>query len=207
MFLLSNSEKGLRKLSDEDVLHQYCRTRAPEYFAELFNRYVPIVFSICKSYLDHDEDRRDMVMRIFQKCLEKVDQQPVKKFSGWLSLLARNECIDYLRLQEKAPEKALPVKNWESPENGYYHRQESLIRELSVALGSLKPHQRRCIELYYFEEKSYKEISRTTGFSDKEVKSYLQNGKRRLRILIERKKMKDSRLPESGKPGILPQPK
>jgi len=51
----------------------------------------------------------------------------------------------------------------------------------------LNPEQQQCVTLFYLEKKSYREISDITGFTSLQVKSYIQNGKRNLRILIEKK--------------------
>jgi RNA polymerase sigma-70 factor (ECF subfamily) len=58
---------------------------------------------------------------------------------------------------------------------------EEQLEKLKDALVRLSEEQKKCIELFYFKEKSYKEVSDLTGFSINEVKSYLQNGKRNLK--------------------------
>ena len=58
---------------------------------------------------------------------------------------------------------------------------EEKLEQLQDALVRLSEEQKKCIELFYFKEKSYKEVSDLTGFSINEVKSYLQNGKRNLK--------------------------
>ena len=63
---------------------------------------------------------------------------------------------------------------------------------LEQALGQLPAEQRRCLELFYLEEKSYQEIVATTGLALNLVKSHLQNGRRMLkRSLHKELRMKD----------------
>ena len=60
----------------------------------------------------------------------------------------------------------------------------SVEKVIEEAILKLNQHQRTCINLFFFENKSYKEIVEITGLTDKQVKSYLQNGKRNLKILL-----------------------
>jgi RNA polymerase sigma-70 factor (ECF subfamily) len=58
---------------------------------------------------------------------------------------------------------------------------------METSLKELNPEQQQCVTLFYLNKKSYQEISDVTGFSMQQVKSYIQNGKRNLRILIDKK--------------------
>lgn len=63
---------------------------------------------------------------------------------------------------------------------------EEQILKLESAILLLGEEQRRCIELFYLKELSYREIVETTGLTLNEVKSHLQNGKRNLKIQMEK---------------------
>lgn len=63
---------------------------------------------------------------------------------------------------------------------------ETTFKNLEEAIKILKDEQRICIELFYLQEKSYKEVSDLTGLSLLNVKSHIQNGKRNLKIILER---------------------
>ena len=58
---------------------------------------------------------------------------------------------------------------------------------LKLGLESLKEAQQVCVELFYIQEKSYVQIAEVTGFDLKQVKSHIQNGKRKLKIFLESK--------------------
>jgi RNA polymerase sigma factor (sigma-70 family) len=60
-------------------------------------------------------------------------------------------------------------------------RLENQLEKLQDAVTRLSEEQKQCIELFYFKQKSYKEVADLTGYSVNEVKSYLQNGKRNLK--------------------------
>ena len=57
---------------------------------------------------------------------------------------------------------------------------------LEKAIEELSEEQKKCIELFYLKQKSYQEIIDITGYSVNEVKSFIQNGKRNLKIKLEK---------------------
>lgn len=63
---------------------------------------------------------------------------------------------------------------------------ERRLQILETCLNQLDKDQRVCIDYFYLKKQSYQTIMRLTGFTFKQVKSYLQNGKRNLKILIEK---------------------
>jgi len=67
-----------------------------------------------------------------------------------------------------------------------YVSKEENYQELELCIDQLKEEQKNCIVLFYLQNKSYVEVAEITGYSMKEVKSYLQNGKRNLKILMSK---------------------
>ncbi len=63
---------------------------------------------------------------------------------------------------------------------------EHQFNQLEKAISELNEDQRRCIDLFYLKDKSYNEIAELTGYTLNEVKSFIQNGKRNLKIKLER---------------------
>jgi RNA polymerase sigma-70 factor (ECF subfamily) len=55
------------------------------------------------------------------------------------------------------------------------------------ALHELNDEQRICVSLFYLEKKSYRQVCEQTGYSLLQVKSFIQNGKRNLKTLVEKK--------------------
>ncbi|HEY0653572.1 MAG TPA: sigma factor-like helix-turn-helix DNA-binding protein, partial [Chryseosolibacter sp.] len=63
---------------------------------------------------------------------------------------------------------------------------ESNLRKLEGCIETLPEEQRQCVKLFYLQKKCYKEITELTGFELNKVKSYIQNGKRNLKICMEK---------------------
>jgi RNA polymerase sigma-70 factor (ECF subfamily) len=63
---------------------------------------------------------------------------------------------------------------------------EENLQSLEKGIQELPVEQKRCIELFYLQQKCYKEITEITGYEQKKVKSYIQNGKRNLKIYLQK---------------------
>jgi RNA polymerase sigma-70 factor (ECF subfamily) len=60
------------------------------------------------------------------------------------------------------------------------------IEMMHLAIAKLNDEQRICIQAFYLQKKSYQDIAEETKYSIGEVKSYIQNGKRNLKIIMEK---------------------
>ncbi len=171
-------------LPDEALLLAYRHQDDRQALGVLYRRYAHLVLGLCLDYLKNREDARDAVMDIFEKAALKLRQQEVKTFRTWIYTVSRNHCLDLLRRRIKStPREFFDEVFVESvPEDRLLEEQR--IERLSEAIAELKPQQRECIVLFYLQGRSYEEVAVKTGFSGKEVKSHLQNGRRNLRNLL-----------------------
>ena len=196
---LSTQEKRWEQASDESLLQAYRESGRQELIAELFNRYVHLVYGVCRQYLNNREDCRDAVMAVFEQTVTQARITEIRQFSSWVYSLAKNRCISNLREGQRQQRRQ---EEWEKFEKSTpkFMENEGLERLnhkrtnepdtsqiLKEAISSLEEGQRTCIHLFFFEKKSYKDIAGATGYSIKQVKSHLQNGKRRLGILLGEK--------------------
>jgi RNA polymerase sigma-70 factor (ECF subfamily) len=180
--------KQTNKLSDLELLEAYRLSGDQAMVGELYNRYAHLVYGLCLNYLRDRELSRDAVLQLFEKLLATLKQQKPENFGNWISFVARNHCISELRKQQVQRNRndafASEVRaRGEEDDDELKLKEEQLLR-LEHAVKTLGDEQRRCIELFYFGDKSYREIADITGFSENEVKSHLQNGKRNLKIVL-----------------------
>ena len=185
---------GKNKISsDLELVQQYQKTGDNQYVGELFERYTHLVFGVCLKYLKNETQSKDAVILIFEKLLKDLKKHQIENFKSWLHRVSQNHCLMYLRKQQSQQKHQEEYKKnmLSNVENtSFWHldneseKKEKKLQALEVAIKELKNEQKRCIELFYLEEKSYQEITEITGFSLKEVKSYLQNGKRKLKIRL-----------------------
>ena len=184
------------RVSDQDLLEQYRQNHNPEIAGELFGRYMHLVYGVCLKYFGNAERAKDEVMHLYEKVQEELKSRDVENFKNWLYVVTKNHCLMELRKANSGKQVLTGDENLlehfmeNEPEmhpldrNGETDPEENL----GPCLEQLKDEQKQCILLFYFENRSYREISETTGLEEKKVKSHIQNGKRNLRICLEGKK-------------------
>jgi RNA polymerase sigma-70 factor (ECF subfamily) len=182
---VKNKEVGQ---TDEELIRLYRLERHLHWVSTLYLRYTSMVYGVCLKYLKDRETARDSVMQLYELLIKDLLEHDVRNFRGWLYVKTRNHCLMELRSRKRLPQEEI------SPflmENGLaQHPEEEVMLQrdsdkLNKCLQSLAPPQQRCITLFYLEEKCYREISGITGFDPNQVKSYIQNGKRNLKICME----------------------
>ena len=63
---------------------------------------------------------------------------------------------------------------------------EEKLLKLETAIEELKDEHKKCLTHFYLEKKSYEEVALMTGFDLNQVKSFIQNGKRNLKLILEK---------------------
>lgn len=194
--LFFSRSKDIHQLSDEELIEQYQDTGEETCVGVLYERHYDKTYVVARNMVKDREVARDIVMTVFEKVMNNLRTTDVQSFSNWLFIITRNECNQHLRKHNNT------VKNM--TEWGDFQKKSSnsvessplehlLIEEqdnntrfvIQEAMDQLSHEQRTCVQLFYYEDKSYREIADETGYSDKEVKSYLQNGKKKLEKLLD----------------------
>ncbi|WP_426489716.1 RNA polymerase sigma factor [Hymenobacter sp. 102] len=184
------------QLSDEDLLRRYRAQGDVADVGVLYERHMSGVLAICRRYLHSEEDAQDAVMQLFEQLVVKLRQHEVETFPPWLHATARNHCLMVLRARQRAGPAVVHFSDEagmelvaarhltaDDPAEAELHEQH--LQQLEHTLAELPPGQRQCLELFYLEKKSYREVAALTGFDLNAVKSHLQNGKRNLRRLLQ----------------------
>jgi len=185
---------SIKKLSDKDLIAEYKSSKNKDFVGELYTRYTQMVFLISMKYLKDEEKAQDAVMQIFEKLFKDLLKHEIGNFKGWLHTVTRNHCLIKLRTEKTLIKNQQGYKkdseSFMESEPDFHQtvkeEEEKKLTSLEEAIEVLKPKQKTCIKLFYLEEKSYTEVAETTGFTMKEVKSFIQNGKRNLKIILER---------------------
>lgn len=177
-------------LTDEELLKRYCDSGELVYFVEAYKRYMPLVYGVALKYLKRPEDAQDAVMQLFEELVVKIKEVEIQSFKAWLYTCIRNNCLMEIRKRSKNLSVSLDDSFMEFCDDFHLtvvseseNREESL-RECGE---SLPEKQRISVKYFFFDELSYKEVEERTGFSLKMVKSFIQNGKRNLKLCLERK--------------------
>ncbi|MGN6402150.1 MAG: RNA polymerase sigma factor [Flavisolibacter sp.] len=178
---------------DAYLVAEYKQNNDPNVLGELFQRYIDLVYGVCLKYLKQPENAQDSTIAIFEELGPKLLKHEVDHFKGWLYTLTKNHCLMRLRSEKKQGTVKFDVELVQSEEtphlNGVLEREEN-FKQLEYCMGQLVTDQRRLIELFYLEGKCYNEIATITGMEWNKVRSYIQNGRRNLKLCIEKQKAK-----------------
>lgn len=175
-------------ITDAELIRHYRLSAEKELIGILFKRYSHQVMGICLKYLKNREDSRDAVMQIFEKLFDDLQKHEIDHFKSWLLTVAKNHCLMQLRKSKhEIPVEDISIYRQEEAfmENGDdVHLNHVDNEKLRKFINHLNHEQKTCIELFYLAGKSYQEIAEMTGYELKKVKSYIQNGKRNLKIML-----------------------
>jgi len=196
--LLFNRSKKLSDLSDEVLLSEYKRSGDSKYAGEIFKRYAHLVLGVCMKYLKNMDEAQDTTMIVFEKILDELRQTDVQHFKSWLYMVAKNQCLMHIRKQKRHDIVELKTEVDENDESASMENvaighlddvdlKEIQLQQLEEGIKTLNPEQQECISLFYLQDKSYVEVAEITGYDLNKVKSYIQNGKRNLKIYLEKR--------------------
>jgi len=175
-------------LSDEKLLALFRETENDDYFTELYSRYIHLTYGVCLNYLKSEADAQDMVMELFEDVRRKALQYDIQFFRGWLYNVVRNRCYKTVQARNNQTFVDLVPEFMESddfPTLLEEDNKEENFRLLQKCMEQLPHPQKVSIKLFFMSYKSYMEITKITGFHLKSVKSFIQNGKRNLKICME----------------------
>lgn len=176
--------------SDEELLARYQADGDARYLGMLYERYMPMVYGVCVNILRDPAKAEDAVLDIYEELARKAKEHAVESFRGWLYVLARNHCLMAWRKHQRQPTD--------------YHAPEDMVRydvvepafdvelpapedkSLEKCLETLPEQQRQSVTLFYLEDKTYKEIAVLLAEEVGKIRSYIQNGRRNLKICLEK---------------------
>lgn len=183
------NHKGASEQDDLSLVSTYQKSGDLAVLGELYNRYMHLVFGVCFNYFKDEEQSKDAVMQIFEELVVKLKLHQVHNFKSWLHVLTRNHCLMALRKSAKNP--MIPLEDNLVENDNFVHldidqAKETQLTVMEKCMESLPSEQRVSVDLFYLQEKCYKEVAEITGYDLSKVKSYIQNGKRNLKICIEK---------------------
>jgi RNA polymerase sigma factor (sigma-70 family) len=180
-------QQNLEKMADEELINHYKSSGEPYYAGILFQRYTEYLAIVTYRYLKKQVDAEDALMEVFEIILKDLKFHTVLSFKGWAYSVTKHHCLKKIKSSNDKkfkPESALKQIADDSPSDVDPYLLDNQLMELKKAITHLGHEQGLCIDLFYLQEKSYKEVSNITGYSLNEVKSYLQNGKRNLKGIL-----------------------
>ena len=183
------------QLSDQDLLMRYRQTQDNVWLGELLQRYTLLLYGVSMKYHKNEEDAKDSVQQVFEKVMTEINKYEISYFKSWLFMVVKNHCLMKLRNAGQTvsiPEFGAEQLPHPGDEKDHHIEKEKRLNYLEEAMQELNKEQNECITLFFLQKLSYQQISVQTGYSIMQVKSHIQNGKRNLKLLLERR-MKNER--------------
>jgi RNA polymerase sigma-70 factor (ECF subfamily) len=180
-------------IEDKELLNKFYSDGNNQWLGILLERYTMLLFGVCMKYLKDEEEAKDAVQQIFLKVITELQKYKVDYFKSWLYMIAKNLCL--MKIREKNGRTPVAISDKLSSPEDALTKTELLERDhtlllMEQGLNELNADQKQCVTLFYLQKKSYQQITECTGFNLQQVKSYIQNGKRNLKLIVEKKMKK-----------------
>ncbi len=176
-------------IDDNELLRQFYEYKDNKWLGILLQRYTLLLLGVCMKYLKNEEEAKDSVQQVFLKSITELHKYKVDYFKSWLYMVAKNHCLMKLRDKGKQPveiNEYIQASADEREEKINYAEKDIALTQMETALQQLNAEQQQCVTLFYLQKKSYHQITKQTGYTLLQVKSNIQNGKRNLKIMLQR---------------------
>ncbi len=175
-------------LDDQLLIRKFKDTGDHDHLTTLFERYLHLIYGVCLKYLKDEDDSQDATMQIYEKLNEALRRDEIEHFGSWLHVTVKNHCLMWLRAKKSREKRDQDFGSDVEISYSLHHNNEmdfdASLSSLEKAIAKLPLEQKTCIDLFYLNQKCYQEIARVTGYDLKKVKSFLQNGRRNLKIIL-----------------------
>lgn len=195
MFSTVSRRELLKHENDENLLINYQADKNPSFANELYARYIHLIYGAALKYLDDKSQSKELALQVFGKILLVKNPQNIKSLNHLIYTMVKNECFSILRKENTKQGKEYDWALTENPEEVYVENEaltselleeeNNYKKQLRDSIQQLPDQQKICVELFFLKGKKYKEIILQTGYGEKQVKSFIQNGKRNLKKLLE----------------------
>lgn len=178
--------------SDHELLEKYYSEADTYWLGVLLQRYTLLLLGVSMKYLKNEEEAKDAVQQVFLKVLNELPKYKVSYFKSWLYMVAKNHCLMKLRDKGKYTSE-INDELLTTPEHSdrvALVEKELQYDQMAAALLLLNTEQQECVTMFYLQKKSYQQISSLTNYSVMQVKSHIQNGKRNIKLHMEKAKQK-----------------
>ena len=184
-------EKKLSHLSekaqkDYNLIIRATEEKDQQAFSELMDKYKDPIYFMLLKMVNNNDDAEDLTLEAFGKAFNRLNQYtPNFAFSTWLFKIATNNCIDFLRKKKK---NVMSIDNRVSNKDGEEYMFEiksdgmtpeqiamndQKIQLMRQYVKKLKPRYQTLVEMRYFKEMSYDEISKEMNLPLGTVKAQL----------------------------------
>ncbi|MBL7950678.1 MAG: sigma-70 family RNA polymerase sigma factor [Flavobacteriales bacterium] len=169
--------------TDEDLV-RLLREGHRSALGDLWDRYAELLYGVGMKYLKDTERSKDEVVELFAGLKDLVVRHDIERFRPWVHTVMRNRCLQVLRKHQRTDDITADLHMEDTDDDRALH--EATLQQLENAITRLNSDQQVCIRLFHLQRASYEQVAARTGHSIEQVRSHLQNGRRNLRIILQR---------------------
>jgi RNA polymerase sigma factor (sigma-70 family) len=190
-------KKILPAQSDPELIKLYKSGGDVNVLGELYAQYMEMVYGVCLKYFKEPEEAKDAVINIFEELVTKLKKYEVSNFKSWLYQLTKNYCLTKIRSRKSKP-VTVDIDIMHLQANDHLDivakeiEKEAQLDGMADCIEQLPGEQKHAIQLFYLEDKCYKDIADITETEVSKVRSFIQNGRRNLKICMEKKALEQT---------------
>jgi RNA polymerase sigma-70 factor (ECF subfamily) len=177
-------------VDDKELVDRFKISGDVNIVATLYDRYIEMIYAVCMKYLKDSDAAKDAVMEVYGQLSQKLQKHEVLNFKSWVYTLAKNHCL--MQLRSASNKKIIPLEEnimhfpSELHQDGE-NEKEFRLSQLNDCMETLSSDQKLVIDLFYLQQRSYKEIAELQQMDWNKVRSLVQNGRRNLKICMDGK--------------------
>jgi RNA polymerase sigma-70 factor (ECF subfamily) len=180
---MMHDQENLASISDTDLVARFRESRDTRFFGELARRHRALIYRCCHRSLGNKTLAEDLTQDSLIRAFRNIDRFSGGDFRAWLYTIARRLCLNYLKSGSATREMVTSRTSDAMPRSTLETAQPLTQDQVRAILAILPEEQRICLKLLYIDGLNYEEIAVATTYSKKQVKSYVQNGRRRFKLL------------------------
>jgi len=187
--MVSTGKVSFLSLEDDVLVKVYKTSANQEALAVFYQRYAGLIYGTCMKYLKDVEKAADASADIYTELVEKLLKYEVDQPKAWLYMLTKNHCLQKLRKEKNHSESSFSEEFMQSPDDFNLEdmqQKETQLDRMHDCIEQLKLEQKQAITMFYLEKKCYQDIAQITGHAWNQVRSLIQNGRRNLKICLEK---------------------
>ena len=174
----------IKRSKTEEKLLEECRKGNRKAQRDLYEKYSPMMFAVCRRYIIDSSEAEDVLVCGFTKVFAKIDQfKSEGSFEGWIRRIMVNEALSYIRKNKSMYLEVEIEKADREPD--YSQVQDQLeVEDLQKLIDRLPSGYKTVFNLYAIEGFSHKEIAAQLGVSENTSKSQLSRARGHLKNLL-----------------------
>lgn len=190
----------IKSSKTEEKLLEACRRGDRKAQYELYEKYAPLMFSVCRRYVMQLQEAEDVLVCGFTKVFQKLNQfKGQGSFEGWVRRIIVNEALSFIR-RNKSMYLEVEIEK-ASREPDFQKMSDQLeVEDLEKMIDRLPMGYKTVFNLYAIEGFSHKEIAEKLGISENTSKSQLSRARVHLQqlLLSAEQKMNEKRISNEG---------